>query len=419
MTLSQHALTIGGSTLRPIVIGGMGVDISTSDLALEAARLGGVGHISDAMIQLVSDRNYGTRFSNQKSARFRAHRGKEDKREVKFDPAAVREASRRHALSTIERKRGDGLIFMNVMEKLTMGSPKETLAARLNGALDGGIDGVTLSAGLHNGSLALIADHPRFRDAKLGIIVSSDRALKIFLKSAARYDRRPDYIIVEGPLAGGHLGFGDEWPEVTLEGVLTGVLRLLAESDLAIPVIAAGGVFSGGDAERLIALGASAVQVATRFTVSRECGLPAPIKQKYFAADESEIVVNRASPTGYLMRMLRSSPCLGSNITPACEPFGYLLSTEGKCPYITAWAQTPTGPDGKKEAVRDKVCLCYHFSRFNCYTCGHNVYRLKDTSVRRPDGQWELLSAEEIFNDYLYNETARVPERLLVSAAAV
>ena len=64
------------------------------------------------------------------------------------------------------------MVFINCMEKLTMNAPRETLKVRLNAALDAGIDGITLAAGLHLGSFALIEEHPRFRDAQLGIIVS-------------------------------------------------------------------------------------------------------------------------------------------------------------------------------------------------------------------------------------------------------
>ena len=88
----------------------------------------------------------------------------------------------------MEAKRGDGLIFVNCMEKLTMNAPRETLRTRLAAALDAGIDGITLAAGLHLGSFALMEDHPRFRDAKLGIIVSSVRALQLFLRKIAKLE---------------------------------------------------------------------------------------------------------------------------------------------------------------------------------------------------------------------------------------
>jgi nitronate monooxygenase len=120
----------------------------------------------------------------------------------------------------MEAKRGDGMIFINCMEKLTMNAPRETLRMRLSAALDAGIDGITLSAGLHLGSFALIEDHPRFRDAKLGIIVSSPRALAMFLRKNARLNRLPDFIVVEGPLAGGHLGFGMDWAKYDLATIM-------------------------------------------------------------------------------------------------------------------------------------------------------------------------------------------------------
>jgi hypothetical protein len=272
---------------------------------------------------------------------------------------------------------------------------------------------------LHTGSLKLIEDNPRFRDVLIGIIVSSDRALKLFLRSASRVQRLPDYVVVEGPLAGGHLGFGPDWDKYSLETIVQDVARLLKAENLNIPVIAAGGVFSGSDALRMLRSGAAAVQVATRFTVTEECGLPAHVKQEYFRAEEKDIVVNFVSPTGYPMRMLSYSPCLSSNIRPNCEALGYLLNREGRCQYIDAYQNTPCGQDGKKLVVQDKVCLCYHFSRFNCYTCGHNVYRLKETAARNPDGSYRLLTAEEVFNDYLFQEELDIsPEGGNVGLAA-
>ena len=198
------------------MIGGMGVDISSVDLALEAARLGGVGHISDAMIKTVADRRYETKYVKEKLAIYKANVKNEDKSSVKFDLDKVAEATHLHVDSAMSQKKGTGLIFINCMEKLTMNAPKETLKVRMAAALDAGIDGVTLAAGLHLGSFALLEDHPRFRDVKLGIIVSSVRALQLFLKKSARTNRMPDYIVVEGPLAGGHLGFGMDWAQYDL-----------------------------------------------------------------------------------------------------------------------------------------------------------------------------------------------------------
>ena len=382
----------------------MGVDISTPELACEAASAGAIGHISDAMVSYVSDRRYGTRFSQSKSKRFSSSAALVQKPDVKFDEHELATAERTHVERTMQRKRGDGLIFINIMEKLAMGAPSETLAVRLRSALDGGIDGITLSAGLHTNSLALMADHPRYRDALIGIIVSSARALKIFLRSAARQQRMPDYVVVEGPLAGGHLGFGEDWREHDLLAIVQEVLALLAEQRLAIPVIPAGGIFNASDATGFVRLGASAVQVATRFAVTAESGLPPAVKQAYFRASEEDVVVNSVSPTGYLMRMLRQSPCLRSNVRPACEPFGYMLSREGQCAYLDAYHRTPTNAQGVKDVVSEKICLCHHFSRMSCFTCGHTVFRLKETTTRRADGTFVIPTAAQVLHEYLFRD---------------
>ena len=327
--VDDFRLQLGKHELVPIMIGGMGVDISTADLALEASRLGGVGHISDAMINTVTDRRYKTKYVKEKLAFYKSSVASEDKSLVKFDLATVEEATRLHVAGTMERKKGSGMIFVNCMEKLTMNAPKETLRVRMRAALDAGIDGITLAAGLHLGSFGLIEDHPRFRDAKLGIIVSSVRALQIFIKKNARTNRLPDYVVVEGPLAGGHLGFGMDWAQYDLATIVAEVMQYLKNENLDIPVIPAGGIFTGSDATGFLESGAAAVQVATRFTVARECGLPADVQQHYFTADEDDIVVNEISPTGYPMRMIKSSPAIGDGIRPNCEAYGYLLDANG------------------------------------------------------------------------------------------
>ncbi|GMW05737.1 MAG: nitronate monooxygenase [Gammaproteobacteria bacterium] len=406
--VDNYRFRLGAAEFVPIIIGGMGVDISTAELALAVSRLGGIGHISDAMVQHVSDRKYETHFTKAKSEKHRATRDGFDKTTVKFDLDHLHQAQLNHVRHTMERKRGPGAVFINVMEKLTMGAPGDTLRTRLTGALDGGIDGITLSAGLHIGSLKLIEDHPRFRDVKIGPIVSSVRALKIFLKGAARLKRLPDYVIVEGPLAGGHLGFGEDWREYDLRDIVAEVLAFLREENLAIPVIPAGGIFTGTDAVSYLRMGAAAVQVATRFTVTEECGLPARIKQDYFRAEETDLVVSNVSPTGYPIRLLSYSPCFTSNIKPQCEAFGYLLSREGTCAYIDAYEATGLDQKGNKLIVKDKVCLCYHFSKFNCFTCGQYVYRLKDTTNLLPDGRYQVLTAEHVFRDYQFNVDNRV-----------
>ncbi|MCP5297018.1 MAG: nitronate monooxygenase [Rhodocyclaceae bacterium] len=408
--VDDYRLRFGKRELVPIMIGGMGVDISTAELALEAARLGGIGHISDAMIKTVSDRRFDTKFVSAKQKRYKSNVANVDKSTVQFDLGDVAEATRLHVGRTMEAKRGEGLIFINCMEKLTMNAPKETLRVRLASALDAGIDGITLAAGLHLGSFALMEDHPRFRDARLGIIVSSLRALQLFLRKSARTGRLPDYVVVEGPLAGGHLGFGlEDWMKHDLRVITSDILDYLRQEKLDIPVIPAGGIFTGTDAVSYLESGSAAVQVATRFTVAEECGLPAKVQQEYFKASETDIEVNGISPTGYPMRMLKNSPAIGAGIRPNCEAYGYLLDTNGHCAYIDAYyREVALHPGAKKLEVWDKTCLCTHMRNFDCWTCGHYTYRLKDTSRKLEDGSYQLLSAEHIFRDYQFSKDGKV-----------
>ncbi|UDM17446.1 nitronate monooxygenase [Vogesella sp. XCS3] len=403
--LDDFRLHLAGKDLVPIMQGGMGVDISTAALALEVARLGGIGHISDAMLPTVADRRYDTKYVKNKLKQYKFNVENADKSVVKFDLDEVAESTRLHVEATMKAKQGDGLIFINCMEKLTMNAPKDTLRVRMRAAMDAGIDGITLAAGLHLGSFALIEDHPRFHEVQLGIIVSSLRALQLFLKKTARTKRLPDYIVIEGPLAGGHLGFGMDWQDYHLETILVEIRDWMQAEGLSIPLIAAGGVFTGADAVRMMELGAQGVQVATRFTVTHECGLPDKIKQEYFRASEEDIEVNQLSPTGYPMRMIKQCPAIGDGIRPNCEAYGYLLDASGSCQYIEAYNRAVAAHPGERRVkVMDKTCLCTHMRNFDCWTCGHYTYRLKDTTHRLADGSYQVLSAEHVFRDYQFSK---------------
>jgi nitronate monooxygenase len=407
--VDDFRLRLGKQELVPIMVGGMGVDISTAELSLEAARLGGIGHISDAMVPTVSDRRFNTKYVKNKLRQFKFNVANTDKTIVKFDLGLLAEATALHVGRTMEAKRGTGLIFINCMEKLTMNAPKETLRVRLKAALDAGIDGITLAAGLHLGSFALMEDHPRFRDVQLGIIVSSLRALQLFLKKSARTGRLPDYVVIEGPLAGGHLGFGMDWSQYDLARIVIEIRDWMKAEQLDIPLIPAGGIFTGSDAVAFMEMGGAAVQVATRFTVANECGLPEKVQQEYFKASEIDIEVNTISPTGYPMRMLKNSPGIGAGIRPNCEAFGYLLDSNGNCQYIEAYnREVAAHPDAKKVHVLDKTCLCTHMRNFELWTCGHYTYRLKDTTRRNDDGSYQLLSAEHIFRDYQFSTDNKI-----------
>src|SRR5438067_331041 len=299
--VDDFRLRFGNKEYVPIMIGGMGVDISTSELALEAARLGGIGHISDAMVPDVSDRKFDTSFVKEKTKLYKFNINNMDKSVVQFDLDRLAEATRLHVGATMAAKKGDGLVFVNCMEKLTMNAPKETLRVRLPAALDAGI-------------------------------------------------------------------------------------------------------FTGSDAVSFLEKGAGGVRVATRFTVTRECGLPDDVKQEYFRASEEDIIVNGVSPTGYPMRMLKHTPAIGSGIRPGCESYGYLLDATGNCAYINSYnREVQANPDTRNIQVFDKTCLCTHMRNFNCWTCGSTTYRLKDTTHKLADGRYQVLSAEHVFKDYQFS----------------
>jgi NAD(P)H-dependent flavin oxidoreductase YrpB (nitropropane dioxygenase family) len=143
--------------------------------------------------------------------------------------------------------------------------------------------------------------------------------------------------------------------------------------------------------------------------VANECGLPKKVKQEYFKASEADIIVNTISPTGYPMRMLRNTPAIGAGTRPNCEAYGYLLDGNGGCAYINAFnREVALHPDAKTVSVMDKTCLCTHMRNFNCWTCGHYTYRLKDTTRRLEDGTYQTLSAEHIFKDYQFSIDQKV-----------
>ena len=117
-----------------------------------------------------------------------------------FDLESIRRATKGYVEDVMSAKKGDGLVFINVMEKLTMNDPLGSLKARLNAALDAGIDGISLSAGLHTSSFGLMADNPRFRDAKLGIVVSLQTVTATAVSRAASEAVAHDNALYGAPL---------------------------------------------------------------------------------------------------------------------------------------------------------------------------------------------------------------------------
>ena len=169
-------------------------------------------------------------------------------------------------------------------------------------ALDERIDLIFSGAGLP-------LDLPRYRRGgdrtKLVPIVSSGRAAKIIAKRwTERYEYPPDAVVVEGPRAGGHLGFKPEQltdPAYALERLLAEVLVEIkpfeAKAERPIPVVAGGGIYTGVNVHRFLHLGAAGVQMATRFVTTHECDASPAFKAAYLRATLEDTIIIR-SPVG-------------------------------------------------------------------------------------------------------------------------
>jgi nitronate monooxygenase len=220
-------------------------------------------------------------------------------------------------------KAGGGLAGINIM--VALGRDYED---SVRGALDGGADLIVAGAGL---PLSLPALQPP-RDTALVPIVSSARALELICRKWERLGYRPDAVVLEGPLAGGHLGFKMEEidrEEQRLENLLPPVLDTAARFG-GFPVIAAGGIYTHEDIVRFIAMGAAGVQMGTRFLATDESSASSTYKQAVVAARREDILVamSPGSPCGLPFRVIRQSPMFVSALArrrrPRCDK-GYVL----------------------------------------------------------------------------------------------
>ena len=265
-------LRIGGKTAAlAIVQGGMGVGISLSNLAAAVAREGGIGVIAANAIGMI-DPDY---YADPTAANVRALRRE------------IREA----------RRRSSGIVGVNIMVAV------DCFHELLDTAVEERADILFLGAGLPIKGIPV----PAIRRAGVQVvpIVSSARAARLIFKSWEKaYGDVPDGVVVEGPRAGGHLGFKPEQiedPEYRLEKIVPEVVEALAEFEArwkrSLPVIAAGGIFTGEDIYRFLRLGAKGVQMATRFVATHECDADIRFKQAYVACREEDILIIK-SPVG-------------------------------------------------------------------------------------------------------------------------
>ncbi len=266
----------------PIIQGGMGVGISLSGLASAVANEGGIGVISATgigLFELDCDRNY--RETNLKAL------GKE-----------IRKA----------KEKTNGIIGVNLLVALTDCYDLAQVAA------DEGADILFLGAGLPlKMPEKLFDDRPGKGPIKIVPIVSSGRAAKIIFKYWARnYNRLPDAVVVEGPRAGGHIGFKKEQlnnPEYSLEKLVPEVISAIKpyeqQFSVNVPVIAAGGIYTGADIRKFINLGAQGVQMGTRFVATDECDASLKFKEEYVKCKEDDIIIID-SPVGLPGRTIRN-----------------------------------------------------------------------------------------------------------------
>ncbi len=285
--MSFPALKIGDLVARtPIVQGGMGVGISLSKLASAVANEGGIGVIAGAMVGMREP----DVASNPVEANVRALR-----REIEKARAATR-----------------GIIGVNIMVALT------TFAEMVRTAVEARADVIFSGAGLPMDLPKIFLDvcaqkKEEFR-TKLVPIVSSGRAATLIAKKwMHKTGLIPDAFVLEGPKAGGHLGFSEEHifdEAFSLEHLVSGVVdaakALEDKAGRAIPVIAGGGVFSGADIAKMLSLGASGVQMATRFVATDECDADIRFKQAYVDAKEEDVTIIH-SPVGMPGRALNNS----------------------------------------------------------------------------------------------------------------
>lgn len=278
--MSLPSLTIGNlKASLPIIQGGMGIGISLSGLAAAVANAGGIGVIATAGIGC-DEPDFGKNYVEANSRAFRKQ-------------------------INLTREKTDGIFGVNIMTALT------NYAQMVAVAVEEGVDVIFSGAGLP-------LELPKFvgkgeNTPLLAPIVSSVRAASIICKRwLSRHDRVPDAIVVEGPMAGGHLGYKPEELDTdtcslerTVPAVVEAVRPFALSAGKDIPVIAAGGVYTGEDIHKYLNLGAAGVQMGTRFVATHECDAHPNFKQSYVNAKKDDLVIVQ-SPVGLPGRALRN-----------------------------------------------------------------------------------------------------------------
>jgi len=353
----------------PIIQGGMGVRISLSGLAAAVANQGGIGVIATAGIGILEPDNY----TDWLGANIRVLKS---------------EIKKARALT-------NGIIGVNIMRALS------NYADMVKTAIEEKIDIIFSGAGLPLHLPEFLNNNSK---TKLVPIVSSGRAAQIITKNwTEKYNYVPDAIVVEGPMAGGHLGFNEEKifkSEFSLDILIPDVIEAIKPFEEKykkyIPVIAAGGIYTGRDIYKYLKIGAAGVQMGTRFVATVECDASTEFKQAYINAHKEDIIIIK-SPVGMPGRAIRNKFIDDVNDGKK-HPF--------KCPYhciITCnYKDTP---------------YCIAFALLNASKgnldngfafAGSNVYRIN-----------KIVSVKELIDSLIdeYEVMSEIPYRLTNTAA--
>ncbi len=317
----------------PIIQGGMGVRVSRSGLAAAVANEGGIGVIAGVGLG---------KFENLPGSEFEA-----------VNNEALRVEIRK------AKKMSKGIIGVNIMVALSNYEPL------VRTAVDEDIDLIISGAGLPLELPKLVEK----KNIKLIPIVSSVRALKIICDKWKRnFNRLPDAVIVEGSKAGGHIGydFQDvvEGKAPTLDDLIVEIVGFAKTFDPVIPVIAAGGIFTGEDVAHFLKLGASGVQMGTRFVCTDECDVHENFKKAYLNAKKEDLIIIK-SPVGMPGRVIKNKfvdDILSGKTKPAACSYRCLKTCNPKtAPYCIAKALANSAEGNVDEG--------FVFAGSNAYRC--------------------------------------------------
>ena len=296
-------LKIGPHTAKyPIIQGGMGVGISLSSLAGAVAKAGGVGIISTAQIGF---RDPGFT-KNPMDANLKA---------------IHEEFAKARAIAP------EGVLGFNIMVAANEYKQyvKEAVKAGANVIISGAGLPVDLPKFVAEAEEELLAEGRKKQRTMIAPIVSSVKSAMVICRMWDRkHKTAPDFVVIEGPCAGGHLGFSEEQLtelgadtesvsktykqskyEEEIRSIINTVKEFADKYKKEIPVIVAGGVYDHADVLRQLELGANGVQVATRFVTTEECDADTAYKQAYIHAKEEDIVIVK-SPVGMPGRAIKN-----------------------------------------------------------------------------------------------------------------